>query len=198
MEITHLLVKNMVCDRCIMVIRSELQRDGFSVMSVKLGEVEIEGALESVSMQKIEDMLNRNGFELVKDKKDKVVEQIKKLIIQLVHRNQEASPMVMNYSDCIARALDIDYTYLSTLFSTKEGITIEKYIILQKIERVKELLAYQELTLSEIAYQMNYSSVQHLSNQFKKVTGLTPSEYKLQKKNTRKALDKVGGNKQIA
>jgi AraC-like DNA-binding protein len=192
MKTTHLAVKNMVCDRCIGVLTRELQKEGFSVINAKLGEVEIANQVGKEALEQIRNILESNGFELVEDRKQKIVEQIKTLVIELIHRDLETTPLLMNYSHYFSEQLGFDYSYLSMLFSSYEGITIEKYIILQKIERVKELLTYGELTLSEIAYQMDYSSVQHLSNQFKKVTGLTPSEYKQQKNKTRKSLDKVG------
>ncbi len=192
MKTTHLAVKNMVCDRCIGVLTRELQKEGFSVIKTKLGEVEIANHIGQEDLEKIKKILKINGFELVEDRKQKVVEQIKTLVIEIIHRNLEATPLLMNYSDYLSKKLGFDYSYLSMLFSSHEGITIEKYIILQKIERVKELLSYGELTLSEIAYQMNYSSVQHLSNQFKKVTGISPSAYKQQKNKVRKGLDEVG------
>ncbi|GAB4120136.1 MAG: hypothetical protein OHK0057_26070 [Thermoflexibacter sp.] len=192
MKTTYLAVKNMVCDRCVGVLTKELQKEGFSVVNAKLGEIEIANQIGKEALEQIRNILKINGFELVEDRKQKIVEQIKTLVIELIHRNLEATPLLMNYSAYFSEQLGFDYSYLSMLFSSYEGITIEKYIILQKIERVKELLTYGELTLSEIAYQMDYSSVQHLSNQFKKVTGLTPSEYKQQKNKSRKSLDKVG------
>ncbi|SFE70811.1 AraC-type DNA-binding protein [Thermoflexibacter ruber] len=182
----------MVCDRCVGVLTKELQKEGFSVVNAKLGEIEIANQIGKEALEQIRNILKINGFELVEDRKQKIVEQIKTLVIELIHRNLEATPLLVNYSDYFSEQLGFDYSYLSMLFSSHEGITIEKYIILQKIERVKELLTYGELTLSEIAYQMDYSSVQHLSNQFKKVTGLTPSEYKQQKDKARRGLDKVG------
>lgn len=192
MKTTYLAVKNMVCDRCVGVLTKELQKEGFSVINAKLGEIEIANQVGKEAFEQIRNILKINGFELVEDRKQKIVEQIKTLVIELIHRNLEATPLLINYSDYFSKQLGFDYSYLSMLFSSHEGITIEKYIILQKIERVKELLTYGELTLSEIAYQMDYSSVQHLSNQFKKVTGLTPSEYKQQKDKARRGLDKVG------
>ncbi len=191
MKTTYLAVKNMVCNRCIGVLTRELQKEGFSVIKTKLGEVEIANHIGKEDLERIKKILKINGFELVEDRKQKVVEQIKTSVIELIHRNLEATPLLMNYSDYLSEKLGFDYSYLSMLFSSCEGITIEKYIILQKIERVKELLSYGELTLSEIAYQMNYSSVQHLSNQFKKVTGMSPSAYKQQKNKVRKGLDEV-------
>jgi AraC family transcriptional regulator len=191
MEISQFAIKNMVCDRCIRVVREELQKLGMKPTNVKLGEVEIEGLPSAIEIDSMRAALKASGFELIEDKKQKLIEAMKNLVILQVHQNQESKPLPTNYSDYLSEKLSVDYVYLSTLFSSSEGITIEKYIIAQKIERVKELLAYQELTLSEIAYQMGYSSVHHLSNQFKKVTGLTPKDYKLQAHKLRKALDKI-------
>jgi AraC-like DNA-binding protein len=122
----------------------------------------------------------------------KIIEKIKTLIVELIHHKNPGEHLRVNYSDYLADALNMDYHYLSTLFSSVENTTIEKYIILQKIERVKELIVYNELTLSEVAYQMGYSSVQHLSTQFKKITGYTPSHFKQIKENKRNPLDNVG------
>jgi AraC family transcriptional regulator len=194
METTQLLIKNMVCNRCIKVVTEELEKLGLKVVNVSLGKAVIEGGLGKKSATKLRTALKENGFELIEDKKGQIIEQIKTLLINLIHYNQEETPLLVNYSKYISENLDIDYAYLTTLFSEEEGITIEKFIILQKIERVKELLTYQELTLSEIAYQMNYSSVQYLSNQFRKVTGLTPTAYKQQTENQRKTLDSVSQN----
>lgn len=192
MQTTHLAVKNMVCDRCIGVLTQELQKEGFSVVKAKLGEVEIANQIGKEAIEKIRNILKVNGFELVEDRKQKIVEQIKILVIELIHYRLDKLDLRVNYSDYLSEKLGLDYSYLSMLFSSYEGTTIEKYIISQKIERVKELLTYGELTLSEIAFQMGYSSVQHLSNQFKKVTGVTPSQYKWQKDKARKSLDKIG------
>jgi len=173
-----LYIKNMVCDRCIRVVRDELQLLGHDVRNVELGEVEIGDALKPNEMDAIKNMLHKNGFELIEDKNGKTIEAIKTAIIQLVHHNHDAEPMKMKYSDYIAKKVGKDYHSLSTLFSSVENVTIEHYIIKQKIERVKELLKYADRSLSEIAYELNYSSVQHLSNQFKSVTGFTPSQFK--------------------
>jgi len=191
MKTTQFAIKNMVCSRCVKVVMSELEKLGFRVVSVRLGNAEIEGDISNHLADSVRVVLRENGFELIENKKSKIIEQIKTLLITLIHRNQEESPLLTNYSSYIAENLGMDYFYLTTLFSVEEGITIEKYIILQKIERAKELLTYQELTLSEIACQMDYSSVQHLSNQFKKITGFTPTKYKEQTEKYRKTLDKV-------
>ena len=191
METTQLAIKNMVCNRCIKVVTEELQKLGMRPIKVRLGEVELEDEISAKEVENIKTVLQANGFELLEDKKQKLVEALKTLVIRQVHQNQENTPLLINYSDYLSESLDTDYAYLSAIFSAMEGITIEKYIISQKIEKVKELLAYQEFTLSEIAYQMGYSSVHHLSNQFKKVTGITPKDYKLQNNKERKGLDKV-------
>ncbi len=194
MKNKELLIKNMVCNRCIKVVTDELEKLGLKVVNVSLGKALIENGLDNKSATKLRTALKENGFELIEDKKGQIVEQIKTLLIKLIHYNQAETPLLVNYSNYIAENLDIDYAYLTTLFSEEEGLTIEKFIILQKIERVKELLTYQELTLSEIAYQMDYSSVQYLSNQFRKVTGLTPTAYKQQTEKQRKTLDNVSQN----
>ncbi len=186
-----LYIKNMVCNRCIRVVREELERLGLRIGRVELGEVDlIDG--KTIDLKKIQSVLEQNGFQLIEDKRVRVIERTKLAILQLVQHDYSAAPLRLNYSDYISRELGLDYHSLSSLFSSVESVTIEQYIILQKIERVKEFLKYGELTLSEIAYKMGYSSVQHLSNQFKKVTGLTPSHFKDLKKSLRKPLDKVG------
>ena len=173
-----LYIKNMVCDRCIRVVRDEMQLLGHDVRNVELGEVEIGNTLKKDEIDSVKTMLLKNGFELIEDKNGKIIEAVKTAIIQLVHHNHDAEPMKIKYSDYIAKKVGKDYHSLSTLFSSVENVTIEHYIIKQKIERVKELLKYADRSLSEIAYELNYSSVQHLSNQFKSVTGFTPSEFK--------------------
>jgi AraC family transcriptional regulator len=179
----------MVCDRCILVIKEQLDKAGIPYNKVNLGEVE----MEKEPTQEQLDILNKNltaiGFELLDDKKDKLVEKIKNIIISLIHRNEDGNNKKL--SAILEEKLQLDYHYLSNLFSTMEDCTIEKYTIRQRIERVKELLTYNELSLSEIADQMEYSSVQHLSQQFKKETGLTPTQFRELKENNRKPLDKV-------
>lgn len=182
-------IKNMVCNRCIMVVENELEKLGFGVKHIQLGEVELEQNLDEQQKTLVYNALEPLGFELIDDKKSQIIEKIKIVIIELVHHQKER--MKTNLSEVIANAVNHDYQYLSKLFSEVEGVTIEKYFIAQKIEKVKELLVYDELTLSEIAYKLNYSSVAYLSNQFKKVTGLTPSHFRQIKKNRRTPLDKV-------
>ncbi len=189
MDTTKLMIKNMVCNRCIKVVREELEKIGLDVRSVLLGEVIVGCRIEDLPINKIREVLEENGFELIEDKKARAIEQIKLIIIKLVRNDAEENPLNMNYSEYLVKELGMDYHYLSTLFSSVENITIEQLIILQKIEWAKELLKYGELTLSEIAYKLGYSSVQHLSNQFKKVTGLTASQFKSMTENIRKPLD---------
>lgn len=184
-----LFIKNMVCSRCIMVVQNELDKLGLNVKSVKLGEVAL--AEEPTSKQKdaLTEVLDALGFEVIDDKKSRIIEKIKNIIIDLVHYQDNDTKI--NLSDVLSDKLHHDYNYLSNLFSEVEGTTIEKYFIAQKVEKVKELLVYDELSLSEIADRLNYSSVAYLSNQFKKVTGLTPSHFKQIKEDKRKPLDKV-------
>jgi AraC-like DNA-binding protein len=187
-----LYIKNMVCQRCKMAVRQELQKLGLQPLSVELGEVELEEAPDAAKTEEIEEALNAIGFELIDDKKSRVIEKIKSLVIELIHQSDEQTRL--KYSEYISNKLHYEYTYLSKLFSEVEGTTIEQYIIAQKIEKVKELLVYDELSLSEIAYKLGYSSVAHLSAQFKKVTGLTPSFFKSPGGRQRKPLDEVGKN----
>ncbi|POY35358.1 AraC family transcriptional regulator [Solitalea longa] len=187
-----LRIKNMVCNRCIKVVKDELEKIGQTVNSIKLGEVELDDTPNEHELERIKSLLEDNGFELLEDKQSKLIELIKNMIIELVHRKEPVN-LQINLSDYLSSTLNVDYSYLSNLFSSFEGITIEKYLILQRIEKAKELIFYDELTLSEIAYQLGYSSVAHLSSQFKKTTGLTPSEFKKLRDSNRKALDKVGG-----
>ena len=171
-----LYIRNMVCSRCKMAVKSELEKAGLVPEHVELGEVTLKAIPEREQLEQLRKGLNSLGFELIDDQKSKLIEKIKTQIIELVHYTP--SPQPLKLSAIISDKLHHDYTYLSKLFSSVEGQTIEKYHIIQKIERVKELLVYNELTLSEIAYQTGYSSVAHLSAQFKQVTGLTPSAFK--------------------
>ncbi|MDJ1472244.1 helix-turn-helix transcriptional regulator [Cytophagaceae bacterium DM2B3-1] len=173
-----------------MVVQQVLQEEGLHPIDIRLGEVQIQEELAVDQAQSLREKLEEVGFELLDDKKQKMIERIKTVIITLIHSENDNLQKV-NHSDYIAEQLNRDYGYLSSLFSEVEGITIEKYIINQKIEKVKELLMYDELSLSEIADQLHYSSVQHLSNQFKKVTGLTPSYFKHLKEKKRKSLDQI-------
>lgn len=182
-------IKNMVCNRCILVVRQEVEKLGLQVEAIKLGEVTLSKKLDDQQRKQLAGVLEPLGFELIDDKKSQLIAQIKALVIQWV-REQDGERTV-NLSDILADQLHHDYNYLSNLFSEVEGVTIEKYHIAQKVERVKELLVYDELSLSEIAYQLGYSSVAYLSNQFKKVTGLSPSYFKKIKEDKRKPLDEV-------
>ena len=189
METTLLHIKNMVCHRCIKVVKDELENIGLQINSINLGEAEIT-AKDKIDREKIKAVLEKNGFELLEDKKFQLVDKIKSVIISLIHSDKN-SALSVNYSEYIAKEVGKDYASLSSLFSSAENITIEKYIILQKIEKVKELLVYDELTLSEISDKMGYSSVAYLSSQFKQITGFTPTEFKKIKSHKRKPLDKL-------
>jgi len=184
-----LYIKNMVCNRCKMVVKAELEKLGINPQKVELGEVTIDNDLDAQQKEQLELILNDLGFELIDDKKSRYIEKIKSLIIKLIH--EQNNDLKITLSDYLSQNVYHDYFYLSNLFSEIEGTTIEKYFIAQKIERVKELLAYNELSLGEIAFQLNYSSVAHLSNQFKKVTGLSPSHFKNIRLGGRKPLDEV-------
>ncbi|MCV9933469.1 helix-turn-helix domain-containing protein [Flavobacterium sp. LS1R47] len=182
-----LYIKNMVCSRCKMVVKSELEKLGLHPVAVELGEVEIQEATIDSLKEDLVEVLNSLGFELIDDKKSKIIEKAKTLIIELVHyKNNDLSTNLSHY---LSTNLQHDYNSLSNLFTEVEGTTIEKYFISQKIEKVKELLIYDELSLSEIAFQLQYSSVAHLSNQFKKVTGFSPSYYKQLKDKKRKQIE---------
>lgn len=182
-------IKNMVCNRCKMVVKSELKKLGINPLNIELGEVTIEKDLDASEKERLDIVLKELGFELIDDKKGRYIEKIKSLIIKLIH--EQNNDLKITLSDYLTQNVYHDYFYLSNLFSEIEGTTIEKYFIAQKIERVKELLAYKELSLGEIAFQLNYSSVAHLSNQFKKVTGLSPSHFKNIRLGGRKSLDEV-------
>jgi AraC-like DNA-binding protein len=186
--VRKLFIKNMVCDRCSMVVRQELEKIGMKPLHVALGEVTLPEVPSAESLHRISDSLSSVGFSLIDDKKSLIIEQVKNAIIDIVHRGK---PLGTNLSDHLSQLVGRDYSYLSNLFSEVEGTTIEQFFIHQKIEKAKELLVYGELTLSQIASELGYSSVAHLSNQFKKVTGLTPSHFKKVKENKRTPLDKV-------
>lgn len=179
----------MVCDRCILVVKQELEKLQIVPSFIALGQIEIPDSTTTAQLEQLRKSLADVGFELLDDNRKKIIEKIKTTIIEHIHHDEPDNKH--NFSDILSKALHKDYSYLSTLFSDVESITIEKYVINQKIERVKELLVYDELSLSEIAYQIGYSSVAHLSAQFKKVTGLTPSYFKKMGGTHRKPLDKV-------
>lgn len=190
MNSTTLHIKNMVCNRCIKVVKDDLQDLNIPVADIELGRVEVPELLSTEQLESIRNVLSNDGFELIDDKKGQLIDRIKTLIIEYIHYHKNED-LTINVSDYIASEVGYEYTYLSSLFSLVEGITIEKYIINHRVEKVKELLVYNELSLKEIAWQLGYSSVQHLSTQFKKVTGLTPSHFKDLKDSRRKPLDKV-------
>lgn len=185
-----LSIKNMVCQRCIMVVKDELQRNNLQEETIHLGEIIFKNDLTDEQLKKLKDGLSKHGFEVLDDKKAVIIEKVKNIIVTIVH-SPEGIDLKRNFSNIIAQQIPIDYNYISSIFSNTEGITIEQFIILQRIERVKELLVYNELSLSEIAYKLGYSNVQHLSTQFKKVTGLTPSHFKTIKEDKRKSLDQL-------
>ena len=185
----ELYIRNMVCNRCKMLVKQELINNGLHPLQVELGEVEISETLTQAQKDKLNTGLNHFGFELIDDKKSQLIEKIKNVIVEQVHYNDER--LKTSFSKFLSRQLHHDYTYLSNLFSEVQGTTIEQYFIAQKIEKVKELLVYGELSLSEIAVKLNYSSVSHLSRQFKKITGLTPSHFKGLKQNKRKPLEEL-------
>jgi len=170
-----------------MVVKAELTKLGLKYSSVELGEADISENISAKQLNLFKAALLRAGLELMDDKKSLLIQKIKNVVIELVHYTEE--PLTVNFSDHLSEKLDHDYTYLANLFSEVQGTTIEKFIITHKIERVKELLVYNELSLTEIAYLMHYSSVAHLSNQFKKITGLTPSYFKQLKDIRRSKLE---------
>ena len=188
-----LYIKNMVCNRCVTAVRQELENQGLHVKKISLGEAVIdENELTTAQHTDLDNTLKKLGFEIIDDRKARIIEAIKNKVIQLIH-HQDHVDLRVNWSQLLSDALHYEYNYLSTLFSSVEGITLEKYIIRQKIERVKELLFYDELNLSEIANKLGYSSVAHLSSQFKKITGFTPTEMKKARsiEQNRKPLDNV-------
>lgn len=187
-------IKNMVCQRCIMVVENQLRQLGIEPLSVKLSEVELAEEPSEAMRQSILNAIEPLGFALIDDRRSQLIEQIKAAALKWV-REREGMPE-QNFSDYMTDQLHYDYRHLSTLFSEVEGVTIEHFLIEQRIEYVKELLIYDELTLSEIAWKLGYSSVAHLSNQFKKVTGLTPSHFKqIKADRERRPLDTVGKRK---
>jgi len=179
----------MVCGRCKMVVKSELDKLGLQTIAVELGEVELQDDITDSQKELLLKNLQALGFDLIDDKKSKTIEKIKNLIVDLVHhKNNE---LKVNLSDYLVENLNQDYSTLSNLFSEIENTTIEKYFISQKIEKVKELLIYNELSLSEIADMLNYSNVAHLSNQFKKITGFTPTYFKQLKDKKRIQIENI-------
>ncbi len=184
-----LFIKNMVSLRCKMVVKAELESMGVNYTLIELGEVEIKNELMPEEYTRLKTALLKSGLELMEDKKAILIEKIKNIIIEMIHYSNEFP--ATNFSDYLSDKLNYDYTYMANIFSEVKGITIEQFIIMHKIERVKELILYDELNLTEISYKLNYSSVAHLSAQFKKITGLTPSFFKSLKHKRRNPLENI-------
>lgn len=182
----------MVSQRCKMMVKDELKKLGLHFIVVDLGEIEIMEELTDEKRLQLKVALLNSGLELMDDKRAVLVDKIKNVIIEMVHYSDQLPKT--NYSDYISEKLNHDYTYLSNIFSEVKGISIQQFIILHKIERVKELLLYDELNLTEISYKLNYSSIAHLSNQFKKITGLSPSQFRQLKDKKRSMIEDVGGH----
>ncbi len=187
-----LYIKYMVSTRCKMAVKEVLREMGLHFIVVDLGEVDIMEELTGDQQDELKAGLLGIGLELMEDKKAILIEKIKNIITEMIHASGELPKM--NYSDYISEKLDYDYTYLSNIFSEVKGITIQQFIIIHKVERIKELIIYDELNITEIAWKMGYSSVAHLSNQFKKVTGLSPSHFKQLKSKRRSPIETIGNS----
>lgn len=183
-------IKYMVSNRCKIVVKEVLREMGLHFIIVDLGEVEIMETLSTEQKEELKASLLESGLELMDDRKAVLIEKIKNIIIELIHHSEET--IKVNFSDYLAEKLNHDYTYLSNMFSEVQGTSIEQFIISHKVERIKELIIYDELNITEIAWKMNYSSVAHLSNQFKKVTGLSPSYFKQLKDKRRSPIEDIG------
>ena len=186
---TTLYIKNMVCNRCILVVRQTFEKAGMEPVDVKLGEVELSNTPPDSVMKKINSSLNELGFEILDNQKHRTIEKIKNLLIDKIQSGEMEEHF--SISEFISRKLNKEYSQVSRLFPEVEGITIEQFFIQQKIEKVKEWIAYDELSLSEIAWKLGYSSVAHLSSQFRKITGLAPSHFRKLGVHDRKSLDKI-------
>ncbi len=182
-------IKNMVCNRCIMVVSQIFEKEGLKTENIQLGKVETTDEVSPYELEQLDISLKNMGFEIINDSKSRLIESIKNITIDYVYHHSGENRI--NFSDYLSEKMCLVYPYLSSLFSSVEGTTIEKYMINLKIERVKELLVYDEKTLSEIAYEMGYSSVAHLSGQFKKVSGFTPTYFKNLKDKNRKPIHDV-------
>jgi AraC family transcriptional regulator len=185
----HLFIKNMVCNRCIMTVENIFNQNDIPFTKVSLGEVELERKLSSEEIKAIDTHLKKVGFELIDKRVNKIIEDIKQAVLEYLNLGMDSQNLKL--SSFITKNIPYDYSYLSDLFSSIEGKTVEQYFILQRIEKVKELLVYDQLSLTEISYQTGFSSVHHLSSQFKKVTGLTPSHFKKIGIERRKAVDQL-------
>lgn len=182
----------MVSNRCKMVVKDELKKLGLHFILVDLGVVDIMENISAEQREHIRVALKNSGLELMEDRKAITIEKIKNVIVEMIHYSDDM--LKVNFSDFISEKLNYDYTYLANLFSEVQGTTIERFIINHKIERVKELIIYDDLNLTEIAWKMHYSSVAHLSNQFKKITGLTPTHFKNLKNKRRSPIEEIGNN----
>jgi len=180
----------MVSNRCKMVVKDALRKLGVHFVLVDLGEVDIMENINEAQRNELKLTLSNSGLELMDDKRSMLIEKIKNVIIEMVHHSEQE--IKINFSDYLSKKLNHDYTYLANLFSEVQGTTIEQFIIQHKVERIKELIIYGELNITEIAWRMNYSSVAHLSNQFKKVTGLSPSHFKQMKDKRRSPIEEIG------
>ena len=192
LEITQLHIKNMVCPRCVMVVKQAFDQIGVAPLSVELGEVKLKNELTADQQARLDDFFQKNGFERIDNRKAQLLEKIKTLVIDTIHHRDPYDTHIQ-WSAYLSDQLHYDYNYLSGLFSSMAGITLEQYIIRQKMEKVKEFLFYDELSVKEIAYKMGFSSVAHLSNQFKKIIGMSPTDFKKSIQNTqsRKSLDQI-------
>ncbi len=190
MSKTSLFIKNMVCDRCIMSVKSILDKHEIPWTKVVLGRADVDMDSSLIDAETLDKDLKAIGFELIRDKNEILVEKVKNLVVEYIHHH-EGEALKINFSDYLTDNIGSNYTFISSAFSKSEGITIEKYIIRQKIEKVKELISYNQLNFSEIAFKVNYSSSAHLSKQFKEITGLTLSQYRQVKESDRKSLDNV-------
>ncbi len=185
----YIYIKNMVCTRCIMTVNQIFSEAGVENVDVEIGKVKLDDPLSTETMDMIHKRLNKVGFEIISDSKSRIIEEIRQVIINFVYHHSE--PLRINFSAYLADKLNLDYNYLSALFSSAAGTTIEKYLIDLKIEHVKELLVYDEKNLSEIAFDMGYSSVAHLSGQFKRITGFTPTHFKTLGKQKRRPINEI-------
>lgn len=180
----------MVSNRCKIAVKEALRNLGLHFIVVDLGEVDIMEDITIEQREQIRVALQLSGLELIDDKKAVLIERIKNIIIEMVHHS--ADLIKTNFSDYLSQKLNYDYTYMANLFSEVQGTTIEQFIIFHKVERIKELIIYDELSITEIAFMMSYSSVSHLSNQFKKVTGLSPSHFRKMKDKKRSPIEEIG------
>jgi AraC family transcriptional regulator len=188
-EIKDLAIKNMICSRCLKVIRQDLESIGVELLELRLGKIRIKYPKDKVTLKQIEEFLELDEFELVKDRSEMISEEVKLVLIEMV--NNLPIDRTQKLSDFLSEKLHRDYWTLSKTFSKTEGTTIERYLILLRVEKAKELIEYDEMNFSEIAYELGYNSTNHLSGQFKQVTGMSMSEYKQLKDKSRSPLDKI-------